>query len=286
MASGPRFSRTSGRRAPPGPELSGPPLPLEAPRCKSAAVGKGITRWNPLHWSDVDEYERHYQQVHTVFVRANLRYGDIGVSYHIDRVLRQRDVAGGWAQRPRAWRFAITRTRDVPLTGAGGAIPEVLRHQYDVDHTNFLRDLRSCQCEEVTVLDRLTGQTALDKYLLEIDRRPGISDDEAWAGLRPRLDDLHARAADAFGARLVIENRVRAEAETGPVEAPGQRFGPDQFRPETDKVAYVEWYFDHYQWGDEFFADAAETVDAILWDPAYSVAALYHVEERGGVDKR
>jgi hypothetical protein len=167
------------------------------------------------------------------------------ISYHVDRGVAQADVSGGWAQRPRAWRFVILRF-DPGETLAFSAEQNEMVAQ---DHVNCLYRLRHSDVEETILLDRRQGQLALAKFMIEADRAPGVSAEDGWAAFTAIAARVRGQMEGAYGARLLILNRVLNEVECEPVDVEGQR--PIGMLDETTRVGYLEIYFDHQRWGRE-----------------------------------
>ena len=63
------------------------------------------------------------------------------------------------------------------------------------DHVNCLFRLRHCEVEEVVLLDRIGGQTALAKFLLEADRPAAVEPERAWAALTELAERVLAAMA-------------------------------------------------------------------------------------------
>jgi hypothetical protein len=91
------------------------------------------------------------------------------LSYHTNRAVAQADVNGGWSQRPRAWRFVVLRF----APGETLAFTPEQNEMVAEDHVNCLYRLRSCEVDENVVLDRVDGQLALAKFMIEADRPDG-----------------------------------------------------------------------------------------------------------------
>jgi hypothetical protein len=192
-------------------------------------------------------------------------------SYHIDRALAQADVAGGWSQRPRAWRFVILRF----TPGETLAFTPEQNEMVAADHVNCLYRLRHCDLEEAVLLDRTAGQLALAKFMIEADRPPTVGAETAWRAFTSLAARVKALMEGAYGARMLILNRALSELECEPVDVERQR--PIGLLAETTRVGYIEAYFDHRRWGEEALAPLA--VDGSLSDPALAEVNLLHLEE-------
>ncbi|MFD7407818.1 hypothetical protein ACFV7R_35335 [Streptomyces sp. NPDC059866] len=243
------------------------------------ATDKTVSHFLPLSTVTADEADRHYLAVHTRFARHFLREMDQVVSYHIARAVAEYDLAGGWEQRPRAFRFIVMRF----LPGRGLELPDRLRELVVEDHRNFLRDLRPFRVREEVVLDRMSGQTALEKYVFELDRPDGADPGSAAEHLREQMAVLEGEASAAFGIRQILVDHVEAEGVTAPVDEPGQRLLPETLS-ETSRQAFVELYFDQREWAEDWFARPG--VRAVLQDPYWKPVRGYRVEERCGLDRR
>lgn len=248
-------------------------------RVGRSSLGKSISRFLPVTTHPVEESERHYVEVHFPWAQRLLRAQPQVQTYHVNRAVRQYDQLGRFRRRPSAWRFVL-------LT-----FDEGRNLQFDVrtsnaiaqDHPNCLRDLRGTPVEESVVRSRLDGQTALAKYLIEVDRTTATPQADAVRGFESFTDALAERLDAVADFRLLRLNRVLAEAATAPVVEPGQRTTGEML-PETTKTGYVEVYFDDAYAGDDFFArrDVLELFD----DARFATMAAYHVEERCGLDRR
>lgn len=242
-------------------------------------IAKTISRFLPVTDRPAEECERYYTEVHYPWARQMLRARPQVLTYHTNRVLRQYDLLGGFRMRPTAWRFVILTF----LPGRGLELDADTARTIAMDHPNCLRDLRGGPVEETVVLDRLGGQTALAKYLVELDRHEDTTPETAWEQATSLVEALADAAAEADGVRLLRLNRVLGEAETAPVVEPGQRT-TGRMLPSTDKVAYVEVYVDDRIDGDRFFAQ--DRIRRLLSDRVFATQAVYHVEERCGLDRR
>ena len=136
-------------------------------------MGKSIAQFQPLAGQRRHASDRHYRTVHTPFARRTLRAMPHVLSYHTNRAEAELDLARGWSQRPHAFRFVILRFEP----GRSLGFPPAVRAQIAEDHRNFLREFRGFPVEETTVLDRLSGQTALVKYLVEYELPEGNADE-------------------------------------------------------------------------------------------------------------
>ncbi|MGX4694851.1 hypothetical protein [Streptomyces sp. JNUCC 63] len=242
-------------------------------------MDKTVSHFLPLPTVTADEADQHYLQVHTRFARHFLREMEQVVSYHINRAVAEYDLVGGWAQRPHAFRFIVMRF----LPGRGLELPEQLRELIVQDHRNFLCDLRPFRVREEVVLDRLNGQTALEKYVFELDRPDGADPEEASAHLRERMAVLAEEASRAFGIRQILVDHVESEGATEPVDEPGQRTLPGTL-PATSRQAFVELYFDQREWAEDWFARPA--VRGVLQDRYWQPIRGYRVKELCGLDRR
>lgn len=254
-------------------QLREPASPWHRPWAKTYA------HFLPLAALPVAESDRHYREVHTRWARTFLRELPDVVSYATDRVLAERDPTGGWGQRPRAFRFISMRY----APGAHLELGAELREQVVQDHRNCLRELRSFQVREQVLVDRVRSGTGLAKHVVELDRRPGTSATEAAARLADGLPVLQEQAQDAFGLRQVLVDHVEGERATEPLDEPGQR-PTGRVLPETARSAYLELWFDHADWADEWFARPA--VAAVLQDAWWGGARTYRVHEERGLDRR
>jgi hypothetical protein len=206
-------------------------------------MGKSISRFMPTPSRTREECERHYTEVHVRMAQNLLRPMPALVSYHINRAVAQADVNGGWAKRPRAWRFVVLRFAPGEVLAFSPEQNEMVAQ----DHVNCLYRLRHSDLEETVLLDRRSGQLALAKFLFEADRGPGVSAEDGWAAFSAIAGRIRAEMESAFGARLLILNRVLNEVECEPVDVEGQR--PIGLLEETTRVGYLEIYFDHARWG-------------------------------------
>ncbi len=240
---------------------------------------KSFARFLPLTSRTREECERHYVDVHFAFARRMLAAQPNLITYHTGVAVAEYDIAGGWSQYPRAWRFVMLRLRAGQAREASPEIAELIAQ----DHRNCLRDLRSCKVSEDVVLDRRSGQTVLVKYLFEFDRHPDTPADVAASAFRVIVDAVVAAADSAQGLRLVVANDVLSESATEAIDEPGQR-SLGRPLPETTKQGYLELYFDDVTDAEEWFA--REEIRSLLQDPSFAVARGYRIEERCGVDKR
>ncbi len=234
-------------------------------------MGKSISRFEPTPARTPEECERHYTEVHVRMAQDLLRPMPALISYHVDRAVAQTDVAGGWAQRPRAWRFVVLRFEP----GEALAFSPEQNEMVAQDHVNCLYRLRHTEVEETVLLDRRHGQLALAKFLIEADRAPGVSADDGWAAFSAMADRVRAQMGEAVGARLLILNRVLNEVECEPVDVEGQR--PIGLLDETTRVGYLEIYFDHPRWGREALRPL--TAEGLLRPPNLVDVNLLQVEE-------
>jgi ketosteroid isomerase-like protein len=255
-------------------------------RWRSSAVfgtrtAKSISQFLPVSGLTREAADRHYREVHTRFARTELRGMPHVRSYHTNRADAEFDVAGGWSQPPRAFRFVLLRF----APGRSLEFPVGVRARVAEDHRNFLRELRGFAVDEQVLTDRLAGQTALVKYLFEYERPPAIPVGEGEAvldGLTATLAEAAQDTDRAFGPRRVVVNRVRTEAVAEPIDEPGQR-PTDRILPETTKHAFVELWFDNRDWAEEWFARPA--VRAALLRPWWALASGYRVTEECGLDR-
>ena len=242
-------------------------------------MAKAIGRFDPTPSRPPEECERHYTQVHVRMAQELLRPLPSLLSYHTNRVVAQADVTGGWRQRPRAWRFNMLRFRP----GEALAFTPEQNEMVAQDHVNCLYRLRHCDVEETVLLDRLAGQTATAKFLLEADRPASVDADRAWAAFSELAERARVLVDGAFGARALYVNRVVSELECEPVDVEGQR--PVGVLAETTRVGYLEAYFDHERWGEE--ALGARARDGGLGRLRDLVDVnLFRVEEQAPLDNR
>jgi len=240
---------------------------------------KTIAHFLPLSSVSRRDADRHYRRVHTPFARRVLRDLDHVVSYHINRADREYDLNRRWRQRPHAFRFVVLRF----APGRSLEFPPGVAERIVQDHRLFLRELRSFRVAEEVVIDRIAGQTALEKYVFEYDRPDGMPPEEG-AGLFDRVaSEVRELAPAAFGLRLVLANRVLSEQATEPVDEPGQR-PLRELLPVTAKQGFLELYFDQREWAEEWFG-AAKVHGALIAGP-WAMARGYRVTERCGLDRR
>ena len=242
-------------------------------------MSKSISSFQPVAKHSRAKSERHYVQVHVPFARQLLLARPQVISYHTNRARHEYDLSGNWRKEPAAWRFVVLRFEE----GTGLDFTEDERQVVSDDHKNCLKGMRGFSVTESVLHHSLTGQTSLAKYLFEFDRHPTTAAEEA----RERAHNLAHSFVDAtsetFGLRRVALNLVRREAATEPMEEEGQRI-TDRVLPETDKVAYLEVYFDHEEWGDPIFA--RDDIRLLLQDPFFAKVSGYKVDERCGLDRR
>jgi hypothetical protein len=236
-------------------------------------VGKVIGRFDPTPSRTAAECERHYTEVHVRMAQNLLRPMPGLRSYHTNRAIAQADITGGWGQISRAWRFVVLRF----APGETLAFTAEQNEMVAQDHVNCLYRLRSCEVEETVLFDRVHGQFALAKFLLESERAPSVDAEEAWASFTELADRVRAAMEPAFGARALILNRVLNEVACEPVDVEGQR--PIGILPETYRVGYLEAYFDHRRWGEVSLGPLAR-------DGALGDVNLLHVEEQSPLDVR
>jgi hypothetical protein len=240
-------------------------------------MGKVIGRFDPTPSRTPEECERHYTEVHVRMAQDLLRPMPSLLSYRTNRALAQADVNGGWAQRPRAWRFVVLRF----IPGETLAFTPEQNEIVAQDHVNCLYRLRSCEVEERVEFDRIGRGLALAKFMIEADRHRTVGG-HAWSAFTALAGRVQAAMAGAFGARALIVNRVVNEVECERVDVEGQR--PIGILDETTRLGYIEAYFDHRRWGEEALGALAR--DGALRDPALADVNLLHVEELTPLDLR
>lgn len=239
-------------------------------------MGKVIGRFDPTPSRTPEECERHYNEVHVRMAQDLLTPMPTLLSYHTSRAVAQADVNGQWRQRPRAWRFVVLRF----TPGATLAFTDEQTETVAQDHVNCLYRLRSCEVEERVRLDRISGQLALAKFVLEADRAPGVDADAGWAAFTELAERMEAAMSGAFGARRLIVNRALDEVDCEPLDVAGQR--PVGLLAETTRLGYVEAYFDHARWGEEALGSLA--ADGAMRRPGLVDVNLLRVEEQAAID--
>ena len=241
-------------------------------------MGKVIGRFDPTPSRSPEECERHYTRVHVRMAQDLLRPMPSFLSYYTNRALSQADVTGHWEQRPRAWRFVVLRF----APGETLAFTPEQNEMVAADHVNCLYRLRSCEVEEAVLLDRVDGQLALAKFMIEADRAPGVDPDHAWQEFADLAERVGTLMEGAFGARRLLLNRVVNEVACEPLDVEGQR--PVGLLDDTTRLGYIEAYFDHRRWGEEALGRLAG--EGALRQPALLDANLLHLEEVAPLDCR
>ena len=239
-------------------------------------MGKVIGRFDPTPSRTPEEGERHYTEVHVRMAQDLLRPMTSLLSYYTNRAVAQADVNGRWSQRPRAWRFVVLRF----MHGETLAFTADQNEMVAQDHVNCLYRLRSCEVDESVLLDRVDGQLALTKFMLEADRAPGIGAERAWGAFTELADRVRAVVDGVFGVRRLIISRVLNEVECEPLDVEGQR--PIGLLDETTRVGYIEMYFDHAGWGEEALGPLVAS--GALRDPSLADVNLLRVEEAAPLD--
>ena len=239
---------------------------------------KLIGRFEPTPSRTPEECERHYTSVHIRMAQNMLSGMDGFASYHVNRAVAQADVAGGFAQRPRAWRFVILRL--VPGTTLSFT-PQQLETIFH-DHVNCLYRLRQFEVDERIALDaRHPNSLGLAKFLVEAACAPDVAGADRVEAFSRLTDRVTEAMRTSFGARLAIANTVRNESVGAPVDVEGQRIVG--ITEDTRQAGYLECYFDHARWGREALGPLV--ADGRLGDAALSAVEVLEVEERLALDR-
>jgi hypothetical protein len=239
-------------------------------------VGKVIGRFDPTPSRTLEECERHYTEVHVHMAQDLLRPMPTLLSYHTNRAVAQADVNGNWRQRPNAWRFVVLRF----TPGETLAFTADQNEMVAQDHVNCLYRLRSCGVDESVLFDRVHGQLALSKFMIEADRAAGVDGEAAWSAFGRLADRVHGMVDGAFGVRRLIVNRVVNEVECEALDVEGQR--PIGLLEDSTRVGYIEVYFDHARWGEQALGPLA--AGGALRDPDLVDVNLLRVEEQAPLD--
>lgn len=241
---------------------------------------KSLIQFQPSALAPVEQSERHYLQVHSPWALREIRAMDDMLAYHTNLVLGQWDLTGGFHRAPDLWRFATMRTRPGGQKGFPGPVLAFLSE----DHENFARELRGFQVRETTWFDRRSGQLSADKYVVVLDLPENTEREVGEAAVDRVEQGLASLLDDAYGARLMSSNRVLSESVYTDRREPRQ--GITGRVTDSDRLAYLELWFDHQAWGEEFFAQPR--VLELLVDGGFApgASAAYHVLERIGHDKR
>jgi hypothetical protein len=244
---------------------------------------KKISRLMPA--GDRDDSESHYSRIHHTFARDEYQRNANVIGYHGNRAVGQFDLNGRFQEQPDAWRFVITRW-DAPEgidAHTVGFMSEQLRNLFYADRPKCIGSVAACDVEEHVLVDLLTRQTALVKYLFRYAPEQ-FGDEEAFEDYYTgtHLPGLLAALEPAAGLRLFITNRALQEAELverddGTMEYTGRYRPPSTYR-------FEEFYFDHDGVAEAFFTSPAAL--ALLRDSDYGKVLGYHVEEKCGVDRR
>ena len=240
-------------------------------------MGKSMSHFHPTPSRAPEECERHYTEVHLRMAQELLRPMPALVSYHVNRAVAQADVTGGWAQRPRRWRFVILRFDPGETLVFSAEQAEMVAQ----DQVNCLCRLRHSDVDETVLLDRRDGQLAMAKFMIDADRAPGVDAEDGWAAFSALADRLRERMQDAYGARMLILNRALTELECEPIDVEGQR--PIGLLPETTRVGYLEIYFDHPRWGREALGPLV--ADGLLRPPELTGVHLVQGEEQAPLSR-
>jgi hypothetical protein len=142
------------------------------------------------------------------------------------------------------------------------------------------RAVAQADVDETVVLDRVDGQLALAKFMIEADRAPGVDADASWKVFSALADRVRDVMDGAFGARRVIVSRVLNEVECEPLDVEGQR--PIGLLQDTTRLGYIEAYFDYPRWGEEALGVLA--AEGSLRHPALVGVNLLGVEELAPLD--
>jgi hypothetical protein len=248
----------------------------------AASWDKRILEFNRSSLLPPEECERHYRSVHARWAMVTMRDSDTLVTYQLGEMLGEWDLLGAFNQAPTLWRSAILRW----LPGRGGAYssdPAAMR-RLSRDNPNFLSGIRSFEVEESVRFDRRSGQSTSAKFSVAVERPEGSDEGEARETVETLWRRLGELLGGAYGARLMLTNRVISEAEYEPIREPGQQV-TGRTLPESSRVGLAEVYFDHGMWGEEFFAsDPVRSELAGLVDEG--LARVFHVHEELGHDKR
>jgi hypothetical protein len=242
-------------------------------------AAKTISQFWPLAASDRETADRYYRAVHSRFARSTLRGMDHVVSYHTARAEAAYDLNAGWDAPPETFRYVTLRL------APGRALdfaPEV-RDQITEDHRLFLRDLRGFSVTEDVLLDRTAGQSCLVKYVFEYDRGPQEAPADGASRLAGQLAQLTALAGGAFGIRRLAVDHVQAESYAAPIDEPGQAPTGEKLEA-TPRQAFLEVYFDHRDWAEEWFVQ--DPVRAALLGVGWARVHGVRVAEECGLDRR
>lgn len=237
---------------------------------------KTVARFEPTPSRTAEECERHYVRVHVPMAQDLLRPMDGMLSYHVGRAIAQADAAGGFEQRPHAWRFVTLRfAEDRTLAFTPEQLEMVSR-----DHVNCLYRLRSHVVAEEVLLDRLRGQTATAKFVFDVQRPEHVDPDAARRAFAELAGRVRHAMTGAFGARRLVADHVLDEAVTEPVDVEGQRVVGTT--TDTTRVGFLACHFDHSRWGRD--ALGALTADPALRGAGPVRAELFELDEHCALD--
>lgn len=246
---------------------------------------KAFNRFEASQRRTPEDCERYYAEVHTKVARELLVDQPNVLSYTQYRVERQLDGEGAWDAERTAWRFVAMLSKE--KSSGPGAAPVATgldtRQALAKVHAECLRNLRRTLVEEEVLLDRRGPRTRFVPFLFEYDRRTDTSTEEARKRLQGIVSSLAPDWESAFGLRLVVLNTVQDESKAIPIHEPGQEL-TDELLDETDKVGYLQFYFDDPEWAERYFAESS--VRSVLMDDFFAVANGYHVAERCVFDRR
>jgi hypothetical protein len=250
---------------------------------------KRITRVEPASAIGREASERHYVDVHHAYVRRMYRANEAPtLRYAANLALAQHDLTGRFNEEPDAWRWQVSEVREA-LDGADTFIPDSVRGLIWEDHLKCIEGIEAGEYEERVLVDRRSGQLSCAKYLFTYRAEAPRGGPAATREERARhydgahLPALTALAAEAFGLRLLVSNRMVREAATGDDFGPGGSISPG-YVEEPRTLAIEELYFDNRDWGDEFFG-RPEVLELLHRSPLGRVEG-YAVSETIGIDER
>lgn len=247
-----------------------------------------LSRFDPLAGQPCEESEHYYTRIHVPFARKVLGSMPAIARYSTYRVIDQYDAAGGWQQRPTAWRFVeIVRDTDPPPALPEGWPPSTQtdswREVLGRDHANFLHNMRRYDLASRTLFDRGLRQTSVQQYWFEYERDPAADAVEATSRFGRLADAFVAAVHGAPGLQVVILQDVTTEGVHVPITQDRQLPTGDN-HPDTTMVGYLQVHFDHAAWGEPVFR--TESVRTLLQDSWFAGVSGYRLHEEVGFDRR